>query len=478
MKFVNLFNSADSSPDNTITDGKFTVSYKELPELFERINACMIEKHINREDYLAVECENEVIAAVFFLFLFEYDYSFAALTKTANSPIVPDFFRYRIDIKSEENGLDDGLWKPSGWLRSIPNENWNGQVNSSGGGKLFLKTSGSTGNSKLAAISHSSVQGSACIGLKRLMLASSDRIALPAPIFHSFGLIAAFLSGVSVGASFDIQKGANLLRFLQREREFQPNVAFMTPIFCELLIKGRRSSRPYRLTVSAGDRFRADMFSRYEAMSGCLVNLYGCTELGAMAAGSPDDPAELRGYYVGKPLENVQFRLEEHGDAEDEEQEGLGVLWCKHPYGFDGYVDEQGELIPPDHNFKDGWFCVKDLGIINPDGYVRVLGRSDHSVNRDGRLVFFSDVEKMVATIPGVASVAVLSTGESDRGRNLIAVCVPSDGCAVTAEILKSACFEVMPRNNVPDRFILMESLPLLPTGKLDRQRLHRLVTH
>ena len=91
----------------------------------------------------------------------------------------------------------------------------------------------------MAVHSHTKLRENARNCVQRLTLNCDARIAIPVPLFHMYGLGAAFLPAVAVNASIDLQRGANLIRYLQREREFNPNVVFMTPVFCETLLKGR-----------------------------------------------------------------------------------------------------------------------------------------------------------------------------------------------------------------------------------------------
>lgn len=137
--------------------------------------------------------------------------------------------------------------------------------------KIYLPTSGSTGSPKMAAHFHTKLMGNAFNCVERLGLTSEDRIAITVPIFHMYGLAAAFLPRVVVGASIDWQKGANLLRYLEGKKEFVPNVTFLTPTFCQTLLKGRKSSRAYKLTVVASDGLREHTFTKYESSFGCLV---------------------------------------------------------------------------------------------------------------------------------------------------------------------------------------------------------------
>jgi acyl-CoA synthetase (AMP-forming)/AMP-acid ligase II len=97
-------------------------------------------------------------------------------------------------------------------------------------------------------------------------------------------------------------------------------------------------------------------------------------------------------------------------------------------------------------------------------------------VNRDGLLVSFADVENAIQKIEGIETVVVVSEGESQRGKRLIACCVPIKGTEIHETGIRSACFDILPRRAIPDDIVFFESLPLLPSGKVDRQKLIRMV--
>jgi acyl-coenzyme A synthetase/AMP-(fatty) acid ligase len=412
------------------------------------------------------------------LYLLEGGYSFLLLDKVVcdaqdKKSTLPRFCRHRVVVEGlvgDRSGID--LRYPEEFLSVVENEGWIGDRHraSHTSPKLYLQTSGSTGNPKMAAHSYAKLMGNALNCVHRLGLEGGDRIAIPVPITHMYGLGAAFLPGVAMGASIDLQKGANLLRYLQREKEFVPNVSFMTPAFCETLLKARKSPRTYKLTVVAGDRLKEDTFTLYQSRFGCLVKLYGSTEMGAIAAASPHEPSQVRSQTVGKPMSGVQMLLEEGTGESVAEMEGVGELWCQHEYGFEGYVDDRGNPVFQDT--QDDWFRTKDLGRIWADGHLEVLGRCDHSVNRDGLLVLFSDVEKAIESIEGIESVVVISKGESQRGKGIVAYCVLTQAAEMTEVDIRSACFEKLPRRTVPDQIWIVKSLPTLPNGKVDRPKL------
>lgn len=472
MNILSQVINSTNCQNNILTDGKLICSYQEILGIFEKLEKILAERQINQKDCLVLETENSLASALVLLFLLEKDYSFLLLPKTENSQgFLPKFCRYRITTESlTEKGKAVDLIDYRQVLQVVENEEWNGDAVSSTA-KLYLRTSGSTGKPKMVVHSHEKLLGNILNCVERLQLNREDKIAIPVPIFHMYGLGAGFLPGVAAGASIDLQKGANLLRYLQREKEFDPNVAFMTPIFGETLLKGRKSPRAYRMTVAAGDRIREDTFSKYEHWMGCLVKLYGSTEMGAIAAGSPEDSRELRAQSVGLPMSGAEMRLDRENASVEGRSDG-GLLWCRYKYGFEGYIDENGTPTGESVGDGDGWFCTKDLGRIWEDERVEVLGRADHSINRDGLLVFFSDVEKAIETIEGIDSVVVVSKGESQRGKGLVAYCVVARGANLDDGKIRDACFQLLPRRAVPDRLSVVTALPMLPNGKVDRQKL------
>jgi len=324
----------------------------------------------------------------------------------------------------------------------------------------------------MAVHSHARLLGNALNCVRRFRLESDDRIAIPVPIFHMYGLGAAFLPGIAIGASIDLQDNSNILRYMERERQFSPNVAFLTPALCDMLLKGRRSARIYERVVTAGDRIKEAVFRAFESRFGRLLNLYGSTEMGAIAAADPDDPLDVRAVTAGKPMADVQMRVDEKGAASADGTQ-VGELYCKHAYGFAGYVDEHGDRMDQGAMTQPDWFKTGDLGRIWQDGYIEVLGRCDHSVNRSGHLVLFADIEKALETLQGTARVVVVAAGESKWGKRIVAFCVPGDGGATLSEAqVRKACFDVLPRYAIPDDVLVISSLPTLPNGKVDRPAL------
>jgi acyl-CoA synthetase (AMP-forming)/AMP-acid ligase II len=152
---------------------------------------------------------------------------------------------------------------------------------------------------------------------------------------------------------------------------------------------------------------------------------------------------------------------------------GIGELCCKHPYGFEGYADENGDRIR-EHNASD-WFQTGDMAKIQADGNIRIFGRCDNSINRSGFLVLFSDIESAMEKLENIErAVVIASGGQGDRGQKITAFCVPQKDVA-DADQIRGLCSDILPKYAIPDDIVVIESLPLLPSGKTDRQSLLKL---
>lgn len=454
MKFIN------PSSVNVLTDGHLSCSYQDISGVFAQLTAYFVKNGIRPQDCVVLECENSLPAALVLLFLLEHNYSFLLAKEENSSQTPPAFCRYQLQINAVS--LEPETFLTVTELPGVASR----QI--AGAPTVYLRSSGSTGEPKIIAHSQEKLGHNSLKCVERLGFNAQTRMALPVPISHLFGLGAGFLPAVLVGAAVDLQKGANIIRYLQREKAFNPNTVLMTPVFCETLVKGRKTPRAYCLTVIAGDCLRTETFSAYESLFGCVVQLYGSTEMGAMAVGNPEDSAAVRSQYIGLPMADVQFKLDKSSAELNPDDAESGELNCLRQYGFTMCVNQQGETVNLPQLAEDGWFATRDLARISEQGYLKVLGRCDHSVKRDGLLVLFADVETALLSIAGVKAAAVVAHGESLRGKGLIAYCVVEDE-ALNAEIIRSRCFDLLPRRAIPDQVMIIDNMPVLGNGKIDR---------
>lgn len=469
--------------DHEVTDGRHTFAYADTARLLEEL-----DRRIASSGHpVALECSQTAAGALALLYVLSREIDVVLLpelgesSKEAGTPrFIPSFCSHVITA-SAARAREAG--SPLDAIESVANEAFAEEPVVAGfqGPDLYLRTSGSTGIPKLTRMSHQKWLNNALACVERWQLTPADRLSVPVPIFHSYGFGAAFLPGLLAGAAMDVGSGGNVLRYREREERFDPNVGFLTPALCDMFLSVRKTPRPYRLAVTAGDKVKRETMADFEPRFGPLLNLYGSAEMGAVSSASPDDPPDGRLATAGYPLAGIELRVEETDDGiEVAAGEQVGRLLCRQKNGSDGYLIQESPSIQNRWRFEprgDGdWFETGDLARIRADGYLEVLGRAGLSVKRDGLLVVFADVEAAVEKVAGVQRAVVVAAGESRRGSRLVAVCLAEGGGeGLRPEAVRQRCFELLPRYAVPDEVVIVGSLPHLPSGKVDRRAVRAL---
>jgi len=162
--------------------------------------------------------------------------------------------------------------------------------------------------------------------------------------------------------------------------------------------------------------------------------------------------------YDGVPLDGVRIRI---GDDER--------IWLGGPVLFSGYRPAAPGTA------RDGWFKTGDLGRVDPEGRLVVRGRADDVINTGGHKVVPAEVAAVLQTCPGVRDAAVLGQPDPEWGERVVAVVAPADPAdPPTLELLRLHVKERLPRYAAPSRVVMVDAVPMLPSGKHDLARLRR----
>jgi acyl-coenzyme A synthetase/AMP-(fatty) acid ligase len=463
-----------------MSDGRHVISYADAERLLTKIDRYFARRVVRTEHPIALECSQSVAGALMLLHALSRKYSVVLLpdlregSKEGGVPrFIPDFCSHVVSTAPDR--VASRAFSPENCIECAANEAFTRDSIVAGftSPDLYLRTSGSTGNPKLTRMSHQKWLNNAMACVERWTLTADDRFSVPVPIFHSYGLGAAFLPGLLVGAAMDLQARGDIVSYLVREASFKPNVAFLTPTMCDIFLARRRSPRTHRLLVTAGDRVKPETVAGFEPRFGPLLNLYGSAEMGAVSTSAPTDACDTRIGTAGYPLAGIDLRTAEDGLENDAAAaEGAGILQCRQANGFAGYLIQDGPWrFEP--RADDTWFDMLDLAKIRADGYVEILGRSGLSVKRDGLLVVFADVEAALEHAEGVQRAVVIASGESHRGSRLIAACLADrTGHVPLPDAVRQNCMERLPPYAVPDEVVIVDALPQLPSGKIDRRTL------
>jgi acyl-coenzyme A synthetase/AMP-(fatty) acid ligase len=456
--------TSPSSSENFLTDGLLTCHYAQIPKLLAQLDNYLTAQGVEADDCVAVECVNSVPAALLLLLLLQKQQGFVLLPPSENKgeastlKPVPQFCQYRLVVKAiKKADAEQALTNPALFL-TVEAHNVNSQRLDTHG-KLFLRTSGSMGAAKIVVHTQENLVGSARNPIAKYGFTTEDRFAIPVPIFHLYGFGAEFLPAILLGASLDLQENTNLLKYLDRERKFNPTVAFITPNLCEMLLQGRKNPRLYKVIVVSGQRIKEELFRSFDPLCGSrLVNQYGSSEMGPISACFPTDDLELRATTIGQPMNGVELGLDDDNN-----------LYCTHPYHFLGYMDEAGNWLQEAQN------CHRtgDMAVRREDGSIVVTGRADNSINRSGYLILLADVERLMEQLDYLAQVAVVTTkAETIQGQKLVACCVLKPNTNATPENCRLDCSNILPKYAVPDAIVFLDKMPLLPSGKFDQQAL------
>lgn len=179
---------------------------------------------------------------------------------------------------------------------------------------------------------------------------------------------------------------------------------------------------------------------------------YGMTETLAVTSCS-DECSDFD--TVGKPLPGVEIKI-----SKDNE------ILVKSPAITSGYFNEENLSI------IDGWFYTKDLGSIDKNGNLKVMGRKDEMINRGGNNIYPSEIEEQILKLPSVSSCITVGVPDSIYGEKIVAFVVPKGTYNIKEEDIKSFLKEFLPIFKIPDEIIFISELPKTESGKVLRREL------
>jgi fatty-acyl-CoA synthase len=229
-----------------------------------------------------------------------------------------------------------------------------------------------------------------------------------------------------------------------------------------------------RTGVIAGSPVPDDLVRRVRRW--CDVQVaYGLTETGPTVAITRfSDAPEKRRATVGRPLPGVELRAVDPVTRAPLAPEQVGEIAVRGHGLMTGYARMPGETA---RSFTaDGFFLTGDLGAIDEDGYLRVVGRTKETILRGGFEIYPREVEDQLRAHPAVDDVCVIGVPHDVMGELVCACVVPVEGAVVTGEDLKHFAQDTMADYKVPDLVRFFDEFPMTGSGKVKRRELERTV--
>jgi malonyl-CoA/methylmalonyl-CoA synthetase len=323
---------------------------------------------------------------------------------------------------------------------------------------LIGYTSGTTGAPKGAVLSHANLLA----GTESVAIAwrwtASDRLVLALPLFHVHGLCVGLHGTLLAGASAVLLERFDVGAVLDAADTHDASLFFGVPTMYHRLARSPRIAElsRLRLCVSGSAPLPAELHRALAERGGQQVlERYGMTET-LMNVSNPYE-GERRPGSVGFPLPGVELRLADDGE-----------ILLRGPNVFAGYW-EQPEAT--DASFTGGWFRTGDLGAFDPDGYLRILGRSKELIISGGLNVYPREVEDVLLAHDAVAEVAVVGTPSEEWGELVTAFIVPAADQTTERALLDFAAERLAPFKR-PRAIHFVDTLPRNALGKVLKQEL------
>ena len=335
----------------------------------------------------------------------------------------------------------------------------------------LLYTSGTTGRSKGAMLTHGNLVSNA-EALRETWRYTADDVLIHAlPIFHTHGLFVATNVTLFSGASmlflprFDVDKVFELLP--------RASVLMGVPTFYVRLLQDdwltAEATQHMRLFISGSAPLLAETHREWKARTGhAILERYGMTETN-MNASNPYDGERVAGT-VGMPLPGVEIRITDPESGKELAPGEIGMIEVRGPNVFKGYWRMPEKTAA---EFRDdGFFITGDLGKFDERGYLHIVGRGKDLIITGGYNVYPKEIETEIDAIPGVVESAVVGVPHRDFGEGVTAVVVTTGKADLTESDVLKVLEQRLAKFKLPKRVIFADDLPRNTMGKVQKNLL------
>ncbi|WP_406335833.1 class I adenylate-forming enzyme family protein [Streptomyces sp. NBC_00203] len=338
---------------------------------------------------------------------------------------------------------------------------------------LLIYTSGTTGVPKGVMLDHANIDAMAEMGRLSLDVGPADRCLLILPLFHVNGIVVSILMPLLAGASVVIAgRRFDPRGFFDLVDQERPTFFSAVPTIYSMLAALPDNVRPetssLRFGVCGAAPASAELLTRFEARYGFpLVEGYGLSE---GTCGSTINPVAgpRRAGTVGLPFPGQEIRIVDANGAEVAPGTDGEVL-VKGPNVMRGYLgrpDETARVI------VDGWLHTGDVGHLDTEGYLTLVGRSKDMIIRGGENIYPKEIEDVLAGDPSVLEAAVIGVPDEKWGEVVVAYVQPRPGVTIDPAALKALCARSLTGYKRPTAFFVVEAIAKNAVGKIDKASL------
>jgi len=470
-------------------------SYAALVEQSGRIASALMERGVQAGDRVAAQVDKSAEAIFLYVACLRMGAVFVPIN-VANTPNEVDYFlrdsRPRLAVvRPQDRVLIEPLARQAevacvetlgvagdGSLPRLASES-SAEINTqhkheSASIAAIIYTSGTTGRAKGAMLTRGNLASNAAVLAQSWRFSGEDVLLHTLPLFHIHGLFVAINTVLASMSSLLLLPKFDAAQAL--EHFSQASVYMGVPTHYTRLLQQRNLNREttarMRLFVSGSAPLPAETHREFRQRTGHqILERYGMSET-MMNTSNPYDGVRLPGS-VGPPLKGVSLRVANaETGALELEPDVVGALQVKGPNVFAGYWRDEAKTR--DEFTADGWFNTGDLGRIDRNGYVHIVGRAKDLVISGGYNVYPKEVESELDAVEGVLESAVFGVPHPDFGEGVTAVVVAKPGVVLSEESIIESVKPRLARYKVPKRILLVEELPRNSMGKVQKNALRK----
>lgn len=334
---------------------------------------------------------------------------------------------------------------------------------------LLIYTSGTTGVPKGVMLDHANIDAMTDMACTALELGSTDRSLLILPLFHVNGVVISVLTPLLAGAGVVIADRFDPHTFFDVVERERPTFFSAVPTIYNMLAALPETVRPdtssVRFGICGSAPAPAGLLTRFEARYGFpLIEGYGLSETSCACTVNPLAGPRRAGT-VGLPFPGQEIRIvDERGRALAPGENGeVLVRGANVMRGYLGRADATALTV------VNGWLHTGDVGHLDVEGYLTLVGRSKDMIIRGGENIYPKEVEDVLAGDPSVLEVAVIGVPDEKWGEVVVAYVQPRPGMTVDLAELEALCARSLSGYKRPTAYVVVEAIPKNAVGKIDK---------
>ncbi|QDZ43273.1 long-chain-fatty-acid--CoA ligase [Corynebacterium sp. sy039] len=340
---------------------------------------------------------------------------------------------------------------------------------------VILYTSGTTGTPKGAQLTHGSLFANLLMG-KHWVKGLGDqpeRLLGALPFFHAYGLTIILNLSFLVGGEIILLPAPQIPLIMgimkKRTPTWVPGVPTLYQKIIEAARKDNVSLSGIRNSFCGAATLPVKTVEDWEQLTGgLLVEGYGLTEASPIIVGNPMNGRRRPGY-VGIPFPDTEVRIANPDNLDETQPDGVeGEILVRGPQIFAGYLNQPEATA---QSFHGTWYRTGDVGVMEEDGFIRLVARIKEVIITGGFNVYPAEVEEVLSQHPDIALSAVVGIPREDGSESVVAAIKLNEGAALDPEGLKEFCRSRLTRYKVPRTFYHFEELPQDNLGKILRRK-------